>query len=390
MSSIEITSQPPVYDAELRRSRRSHRGFHAVTRGSRRSYVEDYVNWKLKGDGAAGERLEQNMREVQDAEDLQREEHPDATYEFEARAVNWATGSGGYFAPPLWLIREFAVAPRAERVLADMIPSFDLPEGVQTVNVPRMTNRNLAAAGDLGTSVQAGDDVDVALTSPVATVSAEVDVPLQLLEQSPQGAHLDWIIFSDLEAAYDFRLEHQLINGSGTGGQLLGLLNDPNVPSTNKVAYTGGNTSASSMFDELGSLLASVARNRRVAPECWLMTTMRLAWIASSEDAQSRPLMISNIEGPGKFDLLTIPGEHDNAIPENLGAAGAFEDRIILVRPSDWILLESAARTRVLTEVLSGAMGARLQLHRYAAAVDRYPQGTGWLYGSGMTLPSGF
>ena len=128
---------------------------------------------------------------------------------------NRTQGYGGYFTVPLWLNQAFATANRAGRTLADLIsPKFDLPQGVSSVNLPIIIT-GTAVQPALDTAPVVDQDItDAPGSSTVATLSGDADVSLQLLEQSPGGAHLDWALFQDLSEAYDEDLETQLLNGA--------------------------------------------------------------------------------------------------------------------------------------------------------------------------------
>jgi HK97 family phage major capsid protein len=348
------------------------------------SYFKDLVDAE-RGDYPAAERLRRHGCEI--ADEMERRDTQAASGVEYRTSPNRTTGQGGNFAPPLWIIDRFATAPRAKRVLADLIPNFPLPQGVQSVNLPRLTTGNTEqAVADLAADPSA-DAVDAAVTCEVVTVSGHGDVALQLLDQSPPGAHLDWAFFKDLSEAYDANLEFQLINGSTSAGQLPGMLGL--VPSANQVTYTAGSPTATGMFGFLGQVLARIGDNRKQPPEAWLMTTSRMAWLGSSEDSQNRPLMIADRDGDGSLDLLAFPVKLDDAIPVTLGAGGN-QDALIACRPSDSLLLESAPRARVHLDVLSGSLQARIQLHCYVAVLHRYPSGMASLTGTGLVVQSGF
>lgn len=355
-----------------------------------RSYFRDLA-LAAAGDNAADARLVRHAKELS----VELERRNAAAFAAAPEGVEYRTnpnrtaGQGGNFAPPLWLIDKFATAPRAPRVLANLIPGFMLPQGVQSVNVPRLTTGNQEqTVPDLAPD-PSQDAVDAAVTSNVVTISGHGDVSMQVLEQSPAGGHLDHAFFKDLSEAYDAQLEAQLLNGSGINAQLLGLLN-VTLPTANTATYTDATPTAAEMAPLLGQVVAAVGNQRKLPPEIWLMTTSRLAWLASSEDNSLRPIFLVNRDGSGELDMLTFNVKPDDALPTNLGASGT-EDRIIACRPSDLMLFESEPRASVGLEVLSGTLQARLQLHTYVAALTgRYPTGIAKMQGSGMIVASGF
>ncbi len=394
---VQVLHEPLTYEARLVRDKSGHGGFRAVATRENHCYLRDLATYRL--DMTARTRLDRHDQEMRAlGEARQRIFHPDADYEFETRAVNWTNGTGGYFAPPLWIIEHFAEVPTPHRVLSAMAPQFELPEGAQSVNLPA-----LSVGADVGVQAVGGaapgstSVTDTAISSAVATIAGNFDVPMQMLEQSPQGAHLDWVAFTNMEARAGYQLENQLFAGTGAAtpqgsgnNQLLGIFNNTAVPTANQITYTSGSPTATAMFTFLGQSIAQVGNSRRLPPEAWLMTTSRSAWIGSSEDIQSRPLMLTdNTKVPGQYDLIAYPVYPDEAIPVNLGAGGN-EDRVIICRPSDWLILESERRTQVMLEPLSGTLQARLQMRRYVAALLRYPTSVGWLQGTGMARQSGF
>jgi hypothetical protein len=259
------------------------------------------------------------------------------------------------------------------------MPGFLLPAGAGEVNEPRLSTGTAVNATADNAPVPGRDIVDAAAASPVVTIAGQSDVPLQLLEQSPPGAYLDHLIFTDLSGDYDLKLEQMLANGTGTGSQFLGILNVPaGAGLASAVTYTDASPTVAELIPFLGQAIAQLANARGLGPETWLMRTSRKAWI----NVSAWPDM--------DWPLLTYPTTEDNAIPATLGAA-ANQDAIIACRPSDMLLLESVPRFRVFDEVLSGILGARLQMLGYAAAfVARQPTAIATVTGTGLIVQSGF
>jgi len=430
--NVRILREPLTYEARLVRDRHQTTGFRAIANNQNHSYVRDFCLAEMRGDLKARERLDRHAKEMRViSEERKHVFHPDVEYDFEQRAVNWSSGTGGYFAPPLWIIEQYAVQPTPHRVLSRMAPQFELPEGAQSVNLPAWSQGAEVGANQVGAPVASQDTVDTPLSSAVVTIAGNYDVPMQMLEQSPQGAHLDWVAFSTMEARYGYQLEQQLFIGQGAttpqgsgNNQLLGIFNNTAIPAANLIQFTNGGVTAeaspgtpasaaqgaTSMFGFLGLAIAKVGQARRLPPETWMMTTSRAAWLGSSEDLQNRPLMIADGDGSGKWDLISIEVELNDAIPRNSGAT-VNEERIVVCRPSDWIILESDRRTSVnslkdvtgsgartrdvargdaMSEVLSGTLMARLQMRRYAAAILRYPSSVAYLLGTGMATGGGW
>lgn len=303
-------------------------------------------------------------------------------------------GSGGYFAPPLWVNQLFATAVRPGRVLAGLIPRFDLPPGVSSINLPILGVGTRTQHDVDNQSVPSADITDTAGSSNVVTIAGQADVSLQMLEQSPAGAHLDWVITMDLREDYDRDLETELLHGSGSAvGALLGIVN-----AGTSVTWNSGSPTGSLLWTQVGELAAQLADNRDLPPEVWLMRTARWCWMQTAEDLQGRPFGISTPFFLGSDDetpdpaggLISWPVFLDDAIKPTLGAANN-QDIVICLRPTDLVLLEGQPRTSVMTEVLSGTLGVRIQMHAPVAAItNRYTTGSYVLTGTGMVVQSSF
>ncbi len=410
---VRILNEPLTYEARLVRDKSSPRGFRAISTRENRSYIQDFVLAQTRGDQEATARLQRHGEEMRTlAEAREGLFHPDVDVEFEQRAVNWTNGTGGYFAPPLWIVEQFAMEPTPERVLANLAPQFELPVGAQSVNIPAWVQGADVGVAAVSAPAVSQDVLDTGISSAVATIAGNFDVPMQMLEQSPQGAHLDWVAFTTMEARYGYKLELQLLTGTGAAvpqgsgnNQLLGIYNNTAIPAANLINFVQGSfgpteiapgtatsttgQGATFLFAYLGLAIAKVGQARLLPPELWMMSTSRMGWLGSSEDQQNRPLMIADRDGSGVFDLIAVEARLNDAIPRTSGANGN-EDRMICCRPSDWLILESDRRTQVMVDALSGTLEARLQMRRYVAALLRYPTSVSYIYGTGMATGGGF
>lgn len=395
MTEIEATLERPA-TLDVREPATYERGNRQL------SYFRDLIN-AHQGDNAAQARLARHAREINVELERRNKLARDTIGDrLELRTnPNRLAGQGGNFAPPLWLIDEFATAPRTGRVLSHLMPNLELPAGVGTVNIPRITTGTKTVTSVDGAPAGGQDIVDAAVTSAVVAISGQGDVSQQELDQSPVGTHLDYVFFRDLSADYNQTLERQLISGTGTAnGQLTGILNlTTGAGAVNAVTYTDAAPTGSAMVPFLGNMAAQTGDARLMPPQMWLMRTARWAWLASSEDTAKAPFPTQSPMWPlpGTFDddiptpvapLFGWPIYCDDAIPATLAATGN-QDAIISCRPSDGLLLESVPHFSVITETLSGTLQVRLQLHRYVAALQRYPTGIATLTGTGLVVQSG-
>ncbi len=342
------------------------------------SYFRDRILTELVDDAQARGRLDRHRREMRVLlEERGRTARATAALSgVELRATTIADASGGQFSPPLWLIDLMATAPRPGRVLAALMPRLPLPPGVSEISVPRIaTGTNVEPTPD-GAVVANEELLGSFATSPAAQFSGAIDTTMQLLERNPTGSALDFILLRDLFAAYDAELEEQLINGSGTNGQLLGALNVPaGAGLASEVTYTDASPTGAEMIVPVMKACAQLGDARQRPPEVILLRTARRAWFAAETYPQTF--------------VAPWPVAEDDAIPATIGAG--TQDAILPLRPSDMLLMESSPIVSVDRATLSGTLGVRLTLRGYAAAlVARQPTAVARVVGTGMAVQSGY
>lgn len=314
---------------------------------------------------------------------------------------NRTDGQGGYFVPPLWLLDEYVDLPRFGRTTANLCRQLDLPNGTDSINLPKVATGTATAAqsADAG-SVQSTDLTDTSVSAPVRTIAGQQDIAIQLLDQSPWA--FDEVVFADLIADYNMRVDLQTVTGTGASGQVTGILNTAGI---NAVTYTDATPTLPELWVPLLQSASLLAKNRKMPASGVVMTPSQWYWALSQLDSQLRPLIIANpanafnpmaaggeLEADGPAGILTygLPAFLDGNIPANLGA-GTNESRIITARFSDLYLWEGSMRSRVLTEVLSNTLQVRLQVYNYVAFMaNRRPEAISVISGTGLIAPVGF
>lgn len=133
---------------------------------------------------------------------------------------NTSDGSGGEFVPPTWLVNQYIPLARASRVIANRMRREPLPTGTDSINLPKIkTGTATAIQTAQANAVQSTDATTSTVTATVNTIAGQQDISVQLIDQSP--IDMTNVIFEDLSADYDQKLDVQIISGSGTGGQHL-------------------------------------------------------------------------------------------------------------------------------------------------------------------------
>ena len=133
------------------------------------------------------------------------------------------TGAVAGFVPPQYLVELFAEFARAGRPVANLCTGMPLPETGMVVNIPRVTTQSVAAVQAAeGGAIGNQDLDDTLLAANVGTVAGYVDLSRQAIER---GVLVQELVFADLAADYNTKLDVQLMSGTGAGGQHLGILN---------------------------------------------------------------------------------------------------------------------------------------------------------------------
>ena len=327
------------------------------------------------------------------------------------------SGAGGTFSPPGWLLDRFGHSPRAGAPLAAMMTQLPLPAGVQSINVPLF-----AAGGGAGTEVQAADAGPVIIRDPkdgtvsatIQTLIANLDASLQLMDQSP--IPFDESFGQDIAEDMATQLDGQLLLGSGSMGQVNGLIPGGTLSAANSVLLTstnaassqtwayGGASIAASAHQMTAQLYSKIATARGLPPESWLINPTVWAIICGSADGQNRPLVPPGITSkalhgldvyedeniPLSFGGTAAPGIGVSAGVVSPAAGNGTYTPLLLGRWSDLIYLASEPRVQVMTGILSGSLQVRYQVRRYVAALPaRIQWGGGNVSYSGTSQSGG-
>jgi HK97 family phage major capsid protein len=305
--------------------------------------------------------------------------------------------------PPLWLIDQYVALQRAGRVIANSVRGMDLPAGTDSINIPKVATGTTTAVqtADAG-SVSSTDLTDTSISAPVRTLAGQQDIALQLLDQSPIS--FDEVVFADLHADYNSKLDQQVIFGSGSSGQATGIFN---VSSVVSITYTtGGTPTLQEAYPSFAKALSQMTTARFLPPTAWFMHPRRWYWALSQLDGSGgtagRPMIVAyqaqefnpaalqtgvDAEGP-VGNLMGLPVLLD---PNIQTTVSSNQDPVYALRTPDLYLWEGTMRSRTLTEVLSGTLQVRLQIYNYFAFLgSRYPSSIGIITGTGLAAPSGF
>ncbi len=378
---VEVRSEPATYRPD---------GAH--------SFFADVAN--AGRDPEAADRLRRHHSEVADHERAA-EARRVAVFDRRADAAGWlvehranmdrGTGTGGEFAAPVWLSDHTAQIPRSARVVAPWCAAVPLPDRVAKINVPVPTAGSSATIAADGATPSQTDMTTSTATSTVVTISGRQVAALQLVEQSSPAA-FDRLMLADLTASYDAALDAQLLNGSGSSGQLLGLRNVSGIGTT---TYTDASPTAAEMVAKVGAAAAAAATARGRRPQVAVGHPRRWYWTASAADSTGRPLAELGGRPPVDDDpsaaagsWASLPVLTSTAVPTNLGA-GTNEDVVVVCRPADCLLLEGGLSFAATQQTKAGTLEVVLSAYAYVAFLPHlYPSAVNVVGGTGLVTPT--
>jgi HK97 family phage major capsid protein len=363
----------PSYSREIRigQEERTYRPDTEQTGGP--SFFRDLALSQVFRDPRATERLARHAHEM---------EVDGAPGAQEQRAIGSGAVTG--LVPPQYLTGLYAELPRTARPTADACSKLPLPPEGLTVNISRLTTGTSAAIqASEGAGVSETNADDTLLTVNVNTVAGQQTVSRQAVER---GALVETVLMGDLLGAHDAALESQVINGSGSSGQHLGLLN---VSGINAVTYTDASPTVPELWPKEVDAVRQVAAQRFTGATHIVMNPLMWGWHLSSLDTTGRPLFdvggtnamnTTGVTGGNAYqDRGTLLGARllqSGGVPSNLGG-GTNETRIIAVDMRDVFLWEDPNQPIYIKaeETLAANLQILYVIYSYSAfAAGRQPK----------------
>lgn len=310
----------------------------------------------------------------------------------EARAMDTATGSGGSFVTPQYLVSDYAAYRQFGRVFINDTNMQSLPEYGMTVYLPAVQGPAGVGTQNQNSGVTEGDPTAGYLSSNLTTEAGQVTISQQLLDRAGPGVEFDKIVFDQLQRAYNFAINAAVITAA--------LANAGTVSDTHTAA-----TGAAIMQDvysdvAVASLQMETAAGVVMSPTNLYMNSTQWAWLQSQLDANGRPLIVPSYAGPfnavaaalaGKdvptpegqtgYELQSLPVTKDNGIP----ASSANAQLIVAHMPEVWVW-EGDLIPRTIPQTYAQNLSILLQVYAYWTCIVRYPKAVQSI--SGARYPS--
>ncbi len=365
----------------------------------RHSYFRDLAKMSLgQADEGAKERLQRHSVDVLTNKEIRKV----AKVGDEYRNLDRNDGTGGYAVPPLWLMNQFIELARPGRAYANLVPTQPLPGGTDSINIPKIqTGTTTAIQTADNQTISETDLTDTYVSAGVKTIAGQQGMSIQLLDQSPIA--FDELVFRDIAAAYAVSLDQQVIGGSGSAGQILGVRGTAGIQTINATTtgtLTGPTGDVALLFAAIADAIQRVQTSRYMAPDVIVMHPRRWAFFLAATDTTGRPLVVPNsamnplAEFGGVVAQQVVGTMHglpvvtDPSLPTTLGV-GTNQDVIHVLRSSDLVLFESSTRARVLQETRANTLTVLLQMYGFLAfTAARYPQSVVEIGGSALATPT--
>lgn len=362
------------------------------------SFFSDAYRAQFKSDYRAQERLERHMREVEVEER--------AVLESQQRATT--TGSFAGLVIPQYLPEMAALVLRNGRPVANVVAHHQLPsQGLSIVIQRATTGASAAVQATENTAVSSTDEVWTDLTIPVRTIAGQQDVSRQSLER---GYAVDELIYTDLAKAYAAALDTQVINGSGSSGQMLGILNTAGIGAATAFGAVPG--AANFNLKVAGAATNVYSAGQGLGPELLVMHPRRWGWLTGLVDSSNRPIVTANtvsnfnalavgsIGGEAFGDSGTpIAGIHSSGLPVLLDLniptnVGTNSEDVVLAIDADELHLwedgDGMPRQLSFEQTAGGNLTTKLVVYGYAAfTAGRYPAATAKVGGLDSTATFG-
>jgi HK97 family phage major capsid protein len=158
---------------------------------------------------------------------------------------------------------------------------------VEDAQLALTTGGSVAAQATENSTVSNTDEVWANVTLPVVTAAGTAILSRQALERSTPG--YDGLIAADLAGAYAAQVETNIINGTGSSGQPLGVLQTSGI---NAATAFGAAPTAVSFGSKLAGQIAAVTTTGSgIAARMILMHPRRWGWLSTLVDTTNRPLV---------------------------------------------------------------------------------------------------
>jgi HK97 family phage major capsid protein len=328
--------------------------------GSRHSYFLDQARQALHG--VADENTERRIMDYRNQ----------SIVAYERRTgINETDGTGGVAVPPDWIEDAWVSAAHEGCPLGAAATAAPLPPGTDQIIIPGLLDgQSFSTSSTQNSSVseQAGSITDGTISVPITTLQSRITVSRQLIDQAPRGIDL-WLGL-DSAQAYSAAKAQQLWSGTGSGGQVTGVLNWSNTLSVSADGSTAG------FWSGLAAAQADVYSNLFLPANVAFVSPLTWQWVTSTVDEEGRPFLLPHTQTPDA--LLRVPQQYFVA---QLAGLSIIADpalptgSVVVARSSELAVYEGDLQFVIQREAGATDLSVTITAYRYLAFAIRRPAG---------------
>jgi HK97 family phage major capsid protein len=295
----------------------------------------------------------------------------------ELRGLDATVGAGGSFAAPDHLQALFTAAAHPQRATANLCTHIPIAHDTAQIILPTLSSGSgVSVDSTQNSSIYESDPVDtlVGSATTTTTIAGMVTASRPLVDQASPASRVEDVIGSDIGAASGASLDAQVIAGSGSGGQMLGLMSTPNV-----VTVPGGD-SVWGIAEGFTGGCQQMLNTRYQMPTAAVMHPRRwLDGFANAVTTTGLPVILPDTSPGARLAAVAdsvvatwhgVPIVLDPQVPTDAGSGE--QDYILLLYTPDLLLYESIPAFEAHMETLAGQLSVLYVARSYAALAVRY------------------
>ena len=307
--------------------------------------------------------------------------------------ITTATGSGGAWVVPVWLLDRTIYYNLPARPFLDALNPIALPPSGMTINVPAQTGP--AAVSVHGTQNSAIAETDVTSgTIPLAVqpIFGGQTISVEQLERKSWGGSFDQMIMRSLQQAYD-----QECDTIALAAALVGA-----VPITYAGTFSMTTANgAGGFYSKLAGAIATVEQAAGVLamPNAVFLSSQRWAFMLAQADGDSRPLVVPTAQGPNNAVANASIGGPQGLVGSMLGldvykdlsiptiGTNPVTDQALVLDTTKVLALEAAPTFETFPATLANQGSVYMRLHGYLAVGALQDGSVCSIQGSAMSIP---
>jgi hypothetical protein len=306
--------------------------------------------------------------------------------------ITTATGSGGAFVPPVYLLDEYAPYRSAGRPFLNAANNKPLPDTGMVINIPVITGpAGIAVQSTQNTSVAETDITTSYVSANVQTVAGQMLLSQQELDRNAYNGGFDSIVFDQLTRVYNAQADQIALTAA--------LANAGSITYTGTFALTTA-SGAGGFYEKVNGAQAVIRTTAGVFgnPSHLFLQPTRWSWMSSFADSTGRPVIVPGVQGtmnaaaggnplgnPGVegstgFNMAGLQVWQDANIP----VPGTGADQAIVADMSSVLNMEGGLTYRAVPQSDAATLSVRMQAFGYIAVAVLYPLAIQSISGTGL------